>query len=71
MDLGPHATFIVAAYGVTALILGALILRAVVHHRAQMRALVDLEGRGVRRRSDQADASLARVDTAAPKGNEA
>jgi heme exporter protein D len=51
MDLGPHAFFIVAAYAVTALVVAALILRAVLDHRAQVRALAELEGRGVRRRS--------------------
>jgi heme exporter protein D len=52
MDLGPHAFFIVAAYAVTAVIVGGLILRAIVDHRAQQRALAVLEGRGMRRRSD-------------------
>ena len=51
MNLGPHAFFIVAAYAVTAVVVGALILRAVIDHRAQVRALAELEGRGVRRRS--------------------
>jgi heme exporter protein D len=54
MDLGPHAFFIWAAYGVTALIVGALILRAVVDHRAQLRSLAALESRGARRRSEGA-----------------
>ena len=49
--MGPHAAFIVAAYGVTALVLGGLILRAVLDHRAQTRALADLEARGAGRRS--------------------
>lgn len=58
MDLGPHAFFIVAAYAVTAVIVGALILRAVLDHRAQLRALADLEGRGLRRRSSGAEPPL-------------
>ena len=49
--MGPHAAFIVAAYAATALILGGLILRAVLDHRAQTRALAELEGRGAVRRS--------------------
>jgi heme exporter protein D len=49
--MGPHATFILAAYLVTALVIGGLILRAVLDHRAQSRALADLEARGTRRRS--------------------
>jgi heme exporter protein D len=51
MNLGPHAFYIVAAYAVTAVIVGALILGAVRDHRMQLRALAELEGRGVRRRS--------------------
>ena len=51
MDLGPHAFFIVAAYAATALILAALVLRAVIDHGAQVRALAELERRGARRRS--------------------
>lgn len=59
MDLGPHAFFIVAAYGVTAVIIGALILRAVLDQRAQEQALADLERRGMRRRSTGAETSPA------------
>jgi heme exporter protein D len=54
MDLGPHAFFIAGAYVATALVLGFLILRAVLDHRAQLRALEQLETRGSRRRSDVA-----------------
>jgi heme exporter protein D len=46
-----HAGFIIASYGMTALIIAGLILRAVLDERAQRRALSDLEARGVRRRS--------------------
>jgi len=55
MDLGPHTFFIVAAYAVTALVVGGLILRAGFDHRMQVRALAELEGRGVRRRSSGAE----------------
>jgi heme exporter protein D len=48
-----HAGFILAAYAVTALIVGGLILRAFWDHRAQSRALADLESRGARRRSER------------------
>jgi heme exporter protein D len=58
MDLGPHAFFIIAAYAATAVIVGGLILRAVLDHRAQLRALAELEGRGVRRRSNNVEAAL-------------
>ncbi len=58
MDLGPHALFILAAYAVTALIVAGLILRAVLDHRSQLRALADLEGRGLRRRSSGVEPPL-------------
>jgi heme exporter protein D len=41
-----HLPFIAAAYGITLLVVGGLILRAVLDHRAQMRALAALERRG-------------------------
>lgn len=59
MELGPYAFFIAAAYAATALILGALILRAVLDHRAQLRALAELESRGARRRSEAGAAALS------------
>jgi heme exporter protein D len=49
--MAPHAGFILAAYAVTALVVGGLILRALLDHRAQTRALAELEARGIRRRS--------------------
>jgi heme exporter protein D len=66
MDLGPHAFFIVAAYVVTGVIVGGLILRAVVEHRSQRRALAALESRGVRRRSDVP--TIASGETVAAEG---
>jgi heme exporter protein D len=53
MNLGPHAGFIVAAYGAAVLILAALVAWIVLDHRAQKRALGELEMRGVTRRSDR------------------
>ncbi|ACL55225.1 heme exporter protein CcmD [Methylobacterium nodulans] len=44
MDFGPHATFIIGAYGFTALVVGAMILHAILDHRAQRRALDRLQG---------------------------
>jgi heme exporter protein D len=58
MDLGPHAFFIAAAYAATAVVVGGLILNAVLDHRAQVRALAELEARGVTRRSQDASADL-------------
>jgi heme exporter protein D len=48
-----HAGFIIAAYAVTALVVLALILRAVLDYRAQQRALDELERRGIGRRSSR------------------
>ena len=51
MNLGQHAAFIVMAYGAAMLILAALIAWVALDHRAQRRALGELEARGVTRRS--------------------
>ena len=51
MDLGPHATFIVAAYGAAALALLALVFWVWLDYRALQRALKVLEAQGVTRRS--------------------
>jgi heme exporter protein D len=53
MDLGPHAAFIVIAYGIVTLIVGAMIAWIVVDHRRQLRSLAELEARGVTRRSER------------------
>ena len=53
MDLGPHAAFIVSAYGFATLIVTAMIAWIVVDHRRQTRSLADLEARGVTRRSER------------------
>jgi heme exporter protein D len=52
MNLGPYALFIVAAYSLTILVIGALILWVLVDYRAQRRLLAELEARGVTRRSE-------------------
>ena len=59
MMLGPHAAFIIAAYLITALVLLGLIAWVIADRRAQARALADLEARGVRRRSEPAQARTA------------
>lgn len=51
MDLGPHASFILASYGVFALILAALAAWLIYDGAHQKRLLEDLEARGARRRS--------------------
>ena len=45
-EAGRHAVFIWSAYGVTTLIALALVIRAIVDHRAQRRALARLEAEG-------------------------
>ncbi len=49
--MGTHAFFIAFSYAVTALVIAGLILRAILDHRMQARALAELEARGVSRRS--------------------
>lgn len=49
--MSSHALFIASAYAITALVVAALIVRAIVDHRIQRRALADLEARGIGRRS--------------------
>jgi len=50
-DLGPHAVFILAAYGVTFVAVAALAFFIVEDDRTQRRLLAALERRGIRRRS--------------------
>jgi heme exporter protein D len=51
IETGAHLGFIVAAYGVSVVVLGALIGWIVMEGYAQRRRLAELEARGVRRRS--------------------
>jgi heme exporter protein D len=51
MFLGPHAAFIIGAYGTAVLIVAGMIAWVILDHRRQARALADLEARGVTRRS--------------------
>jgi heme exporter protein D len=53
-DLGQHAAFILAAYGVTFLAVAALAFFIVEDDRKQRRLLGELERRGIRRRSASA-----------------
>lgn len=52
-SLGPHAGFILASYAAVAVVLGGLALAVVLDHRAQKRALADLEQRGAGRRPER------------------
>jgi heme exporter protein D len=49
--LGPHAGFILASYGAAAAVLCGLVLAIILDHRAQKRALAELEERGAGHRS--------------------
>ena len=51
MNLGPHASFIIASYAVSAVVIVALIAWVMLDYAAQRRILGDLEERGVTRRS--------------------
>lgn len=51
MDLGPHASFIVAAYVATFTIVGLLMAWLAYDGKVQRRRIAELEARGVRRRS--------------------
>jgi heme exporter protein D len=68
MDLGPHAGFIVAAYALAIVVVTALIAWVGLDHRAQARALAELEARGTVRRSARVGFS-AKVDSGLTSGN--
>jgi heme exporter protein D len=51
LDLGPYAGFIIAAYAASLGVVAALIAWIIADHRAQQRALKDLEARGTMRHS--------------------
>jgi len=51
MELGPHATFILAAYAVATAVVLTLIAWVIIDYRAQCRLLAELERRGITRKS--------------------
>ena len=51
MELGTHASFIWAAYAVTALVIAAILLGLLADGHRQRTALADLDARGIKRRS--------------------
>jgi len=53
VELGPHASFIVAAYACAAVVVLAMIAWVLADYDAQRRRLAELEARGVTRRSDE------------------
>ena len=54
--LGPHAGFILAAYGAFVVVLGGVMAAVILDHAQQKKALAELERRGAGRRSGR-DAS--------------
>jgi heme exporter protein D len=52
--LGPHGSFILAAYGITLMVLLLLIGWIVLDYRSQRRRVTKLESEGITRRSVQA-----------------
>ena len=51
MNLGPHAAFIVSAYGCAAVVIATLIGWITIDRRSLTRGLAELEARGITRRS--------------------
>ena len=51
MNLGPHASFIIASYIVTAVAVIALMAWIIADYAAQRRILNELDARGIKRRS--------------------
>lgn len=62
LDLGPHASFILAAYGVTAVAITGLVLITVGDDLKQRYLLAALERQGIKRRS----AAKSTAKTATP-----
>jgi heme exporter protein D len=58
MEAVNHMGFIVAAYAVTVVIVGALIAWVMLDYRAQKRTLAELDKRGVTRRSQRQSEAL-------------
>ncbi len=50
--MNPHLLYVVAAYGISALVLAALAWWILADQRARRREMAALEAAGVRRRSD-------------------
>jgi heme exporter protein D len=53
MNLGPHAAFIVSAYGAAIAIVAVLILWVALDRRRLQRTIDDLEAHGITRRSER------------------
>ena len=66
MNLGPHADFILAAYAVAVVVIGAMIAWVIIDHRRQLRILSDLEERGVTRRSERSNEERSNEEKVSP-----
>ncbi len=53
IDIGQHAEYIIGAYAITGLLVGALIIWINRDYATQEKRLKDLEAKGIRRRSDE------------------
>jgi heme exporter protein D len=51
-----HGLYVAAAYGISALVIAALVAWVLLDQRARRREMAELEASGVRRRSDRKDA---------------
>ena len=67
LDLGPHTSFIWAAYGVTLVAVATLAIAIVTDERRQLRLLADLEKQGIRRRSARTKSKASRAKPRARK----
>ena len=57
-DLGPHAAFIVTAYGAAIAIVAGLVLWVMLDRRHLARALDELDAQGITRRSERANEEI-------------
>lgn len=53
----PHALYVLAAYGISALALAGLVAWILVDQRSRRREMAELEASGARRRSDRKGAA--------------
>lgn len=51
--MSAHAWYVAAAYGMSALVLGGLVIGLLIDASARKRELAELEATGLRRRSDK------------------
>jgi heme exporter protein D len=56
-SMTPHALYVLAAYGISALALAGLVVWILVDQRARRREMAELEASGARRRSDRKGAA--------------